>query len=147
MKHVSKLVTGAVAAFMIGMTIMPGLAAGSRAEVVLSSGGYWATGYSDAHDTRYSAIQARCEAVYPVSGYDSITKIHYSADVLDGSSWVNVTTEPYEVLYEGKESVTMYVRDGYLDSKYVWFKFSNTGRIPNGINTRAVVWYDGSPYM
>lgn len=145
MKHVSKLVTGAVAAFMIGMTIIPGLAAGSRAEVVLSAGGYWATGYGDAHDTRYSAIQARCEAVYPVSGYDNITKIHYSADVLDGSSWVNVTTKPYAVLYEGQGNYKMYIRDGYLNAKHVWFKFRNASGLSS--NTKAIVWYDGSPYV
>lgn len=147
MKHVSKLVTGVVAAFMIGMTIMPGLAAGNRAEVVLSAGGAWTTGYGDAHDIRYSAVQARCEAVYPVSGYDNISQILYSVDVLDGSSWVNVTTEPYQVLDEGQGSRTMNIRDGYLNSEYVWFKFSNTQRIPTGINTKAIVWYDGSPNM
>ena len=39
----------------------------------------------------------------------------------------------------------IWIRDGYLNAKHVWFKFRNASGLSS--NTKAIVWYDGSPYV
>ena len=140
MRKTSKFVTATVAVVMFAMSSMPVFAVANDVKVKLPANQLWSVGYSDDHNPKYSTIAAKCNAVYPDSGEDTFTQIQFSADYLDGSSWVTVTTTPYETLTEGKGYETMHLRDGYLDIQDVWFKFR--GKASHSAN--AVVSYDGS---
>lgn len=141
MKKNSKFVTAAVVLVMLLLSIMPAFAQVNNVLISIPANKAWSVGYGDTHDARYSTIGAKCESVYPESGLDTFTRIQYAADYLDGSSWVTVTTKPYEVLVEGDpEYKTMQIREGYLNIPTVWFKFRGN----TDASARAVVSYNGS---
>lgn len=140
MKNASKFMTAVVVVIMLALSSMPAFAAANNVNVTLPANQHWSVGYSDSHDPRYSTIGAKCVAVFPESGEDTYKMIQYSADCLDGSSWVTVTTSAYETLTEGMGYKSMTIRDGYLDVENVWFKFRGN----SSLSAYAVVSYDGS---
>lgn len=141
MKKGSRLFTAIIVVVMVLISCLPAFATVLNKQIVLPANQLWTTGYGDNHDPRYSTIGARCESVYTGTGFDWFTKVQYSADYLDGASWVTVTTAPYAVLNEGATNFTpMSIREGYLDIEHVWFKFR--GNIDS--SAYAVVSYNGS---
>lgn len=139
MKFWSKLISCAVALFMVSITCLPALAAQSNITVSLPANQVWSVGYGDRHISGHGYIGARCHTVFPESGFDTYTRIQYSAETLER---VRVTKKEFERLTEGASNYTlMELLPEYVGRNMnIYFMFRGN----SNASARAIVSYSAS---
>lgn len=137
MKRIKYLISAAVVAVMIVLTVVPAFAA-SYQTIHLASNQYWTEGYGASHNTNYSKCGAMCHSVAPYSGTDRFHTIQCKVtNTYDETITVNNT-------YSLTESASSYskftIKEGKLNTSTVYFHFRGN----SNDQALAVVSYTGT---
>lgn len=118
-KRRSLVCTVVLLALFVALCI-PAMAASNKV-ITLPENQVWMTAGSDARSGAYSYVKVRNHSVYPTSGADFFGVIQCKITTANGTLLCNSS---YYKLDEGDDDyTTIYIREGYLNTETVYFKF------------------------
>lgn len=133
-KKRSMVCTVLLLAMFVAMCI-PAMAASYNQVISLPANQVWMTAGNDDRSGAYSYVKAQNHSVYPTSGDDTFSVIQ--CKITDSSGTLLCSSSSYK-LEEGTGSYTkIYIREGYLDTDTVYFKFRGN----KDYSAKAVVSY------
>lgn len=105
--------------------------------IIIPANQKWTTAGNETRTGNYSYVRARNDSVYPVSGTDNFAIIQCKITNSNGTLLCN---KEYYKLDETADSATkISIREGYLTTKKIYFKFRGNTEKP----AKAVVSYWG----